>query len=172
MREIVMNRHVFLAAIFFTFAVFNVGAASPATSKSENSTVPDPLFDTISKLDAEFFATFNNCSSADQLAKHATYLNPNVEFYHDKGGVTWTRKDYIEKTRQNVCGHFRRVLTPASLQVFPIQGFGAIEEGHHQFCEIDSSKCFGEAKFLIVWHHAPEGWEITRVFSYGHQAID
>lgn len=167
-----MNRNVFLAGVLFALVACNAGAATPAASAANDSANRESLFSTISNLDAEFFGAFNNCSSPDQLKKHASYLNPNVEFYHDKGGVTWTRQDYIEKTRENVCGNFRRVLTSESLQVFPIEGYGAIEEGHHTFCEIKSGKCFGEAKFLIVWHHSSEGWEITRIFSYGHQAID
>lgn len=166
-----MHGHALLASIFFTLAASGAGAVKPA-SNPENSADRASLFGTISTLDAAFFGAFNSCSSPDQLKKHASYLNPNVEFYHDKGGVTWTRQDYIEKTRENVCGHFRRVLTAGSMEVFPIEGYGAIEEGRHAFCEIKSDKCFGEAKFLIVWHHSSEGWEITRVFSYGHHAIN
>jgi hypothetical protein len=167
-----MNGNIFLVSLFFAFAASNAVATPPVASNPGHPANPESLSSTISKLDAEFFGAFNHCSDPDQLKKHAAYLNPNVEFYHDKGGVTWTRQDYIEKTRENVCGHFQRVLTPGSMAVFPIEGYGAIEEGHHTFCEIASGKCFGEAKFLIVWHHAPEGWEITRIFSYGHQAID
>jgi hypothetical protein len=170
--EVNVRRNVFWAGIFFVFAVSGADAATPGAPNSENSTPEALLLGTISRLDAEFFGTFNNCSLPDQLKKHASYLNANVEFYHDKGGVTWTRQDYIEKTRENVCGKFRRVLTEGSLQVFPIEGYGAIEEGHHTFCDIESGKCFGKAKFLIVWHHSTKGWEITRVFSYGHQAIN
>lgn len=166
-----MNRNV-LASVVFAFAASSAGVATLAASDSQNSSSGESLFSTISNLDAEFFGAFNHCSSPDQLKKHASFLNPNVEFYHDKGGVTWTRQDYIEKTRENVCGKFRRALTAGSLEVFPIEGYGAIEEGHHEFCDIKAGKCFGEAKFLIVWHHSTAGWEITRIFSYGHQAID
>jgi hypothetical protein len=163
---------VLLASALFTFATFNAVAATPATAGAGDNVTRDPLFEIISKLDAEFFDSFNHCSSPAQLEKHASYLDPNVEFYHDKGGVTWTSKDYIDTTRRNVCGNFRRVLTAGSLQVYPIEGYGAIEEGHHTFCEIASGKCFGEAKFVVVWHHAAQGWEITRILSYGHKAID
>ncbi|MFK2890098.1 nuclear transport factor 2 family protein [Dyella flagellata] len=166
-----MNRNIFLASVLLIFAITNAGAATPATSLPEAPENQDALFSTISNMDAALFDAFNHCSSPDQLKKHASYLNPNLEFYHDKGGVTWTRQDYIDKTRENVCGHFRRVLTKGSLRVFPIKDYGAIEEGHHAFCEIESGKCFGEAKFLIVWHHSAGGWEATRIFSYGHQAI-
>ncbi|GGA14447.1 nuclear transport factor 2 family protein [Dyella caseinilytica] len=160
-----MNRRIFVASMFFAFAASNAGAAPPVASN------PESLTDTILKLDAKFFDSFNSCSDPDQLRTHASYLNPNVEFYHDKGGVTWTRQDYIEKTRENVCGNFRRVLTAGTVQVYPINGYGALEEGHHTFCEIKSGKCFGEAKFLVVWHQTSDGWEITRIFSYGHEAI-
>jgi Domain of unknown function (DUF4440) len=150
----------------------NDGAAIAAATGTGDAASHESLFSTISSLDAEFFGAFNQCSSPEELEKHASYLNPNVEFYHDKGGVSRARKDYIETIRKNVCGNFRRVLTQGTLQVYPIKGYGAIEEGHHTFCEIKSGKCFGEAKLLIVWHHAAQGWEITRIFSYGHQAID
>jgi hypothetical protein len=166
-----MYRKLFLAGIFLALVASHAVAATPSMATQTDSANHDPLFVNISKLDAGFFDAFNHCSAPDQLKKHASYLNPNVEFYHDKGGVTWTRQDYIEKTRNNVCGHFRRVLTAGSLQVFPIEGYGAIEEGHHTFCAIESGKCFGEAKFLIVWHQSADGWEITRIFSYGHEAI-
>jgi Domain of unknown function (DUF4440) len=127
--EMEMRRNVFFASLFIALVAPHAGAATPAASNAENSANSESLFSSISKLDAEFFDAFNNCSSPIQLKRHAGYLNPNVEFYHDKGGVTWTRQDYIEKTRENVCGHFRRVLTAGSLQVFPIEGYGAIEDG-------------------------------------------
>jgi hypothetical protein len=167
-----MYKYAFVASVFFILAASDAVAAAPASAGSDSFSDRGPLFGTISRLDAEFFDAFNHCSSPEQLEKHASYLNADVEFYHDKGGVSWTRRDYIQKTRTNVCGNFRRVLTPGSLEVFPIAGYGAIEDGHHTFCAIKSGKCFGEAKFLIVWHHSRSGWEITRIFSYGHRAIE
>jgi hypothetical protein len=166
-----MIRNLLLASVLLTLAASSVCAAPSVASNAGNSTKQDTLFDTISKLDAGFFDAFNHCSSPGELEKHASYLNANVEFYHDKGGVSWNRHDYIAKTGVNVCGHFRRVLTAGSLQVFPINAYGAIEEGRQEFCDIKSSKCFGKAKFLIVWHQLSNGWEITRIFSYGHEAI-
>lgn len=167
-----MIRNVFLVGVLLTVAVSCTWAATPATPDAAGVANQDPLFVTISKLDSDFFDAFNHCSSSDELKKHASYLNANVEFYHDKGGVSWTRKDYIDKTRMNVCGHFRRVLTAGSLQVFLINDYGAIEEGHQTFCDLTSDKCFGEAKFLIIWHRTSEGWEVTRILSYGHHALD
>jgi len=64
----------------------------------------------ISALDTAVFDSFNDCSSPGQLEKHASYFTPGVEFYHDTGGVTWTRQDMIANTEKYVCGS-----SPASL---------------------------------------------------------
>lgn len=64
----------------------------------------DPLFETVAALDAEVFAAFNNCSAAGQLEKHAGYFAPDVEFYHDTGGVTWTREQMIANTKKMSAG--------------------------------------------------------------------
>ena len=165
-----MRRFALLASAIFLAAPI-VGAAPATNAATSHAPAHDALFATVSKLDADFFNAFNHCASPDQLQKHAGYLVSNLEFYHDKGGVTWTRRDYIANTRKNVCGKFRRELM-GSLQVFPIKDYGAIEQGWQKFCWLKSGECFGEAQFLILWHHADNRWVITRVFSYGHRAIE
>ncbi|QWT20030.1 nuclear transport factor 2 family protein [Bacillus sp. NP157] len=142
------------------------GQAAPAKAAAE-----DALRQTVVALDTQFFAAFNTCDKPGQLDKHAAMLDPNLEFYHDNGGVTWTRKDYVERTHDHVCGNFRRKLTPGTLEVYPIKDFGAIEEGEQEFCDFKSGKCFGAAKFMLVWHQTPAGWVVTRAFSYGHHAL-
>lgn len=145
-------------------------SAAAATDAQTAAHAPrDALFEKISALDSAVFDAFNHCSNPAQLREHASYFAPDVEFYHDTGGVTWTRKDMIEKTRENVCGHFRRELVPGSLQVFPIKDFGAIEQGVHRFCQFDTGKCDGIADFVVVWRHQRDAWQITHVLSYGHR---
>ena len=97
-----MNRNIFLAGMVFTLAASRAGAAPPAVSMSEASANRDPLFGTISALDAAFFGAFNHCSSPDQLKKHASYLDPRVEFYHDKG-VLHGRGKTISRKRARTC---------------------------------------------------------------------
>ncbi|HET6782312.1 MAG TPA: DUF4440 domain-containing protein, partial [Pseudoxanthomonas sp.] len=60
---------------------------------------------------------------------------------------------------------------PGSLKVYPIKDFGAIAQGVHRFCQLDSSKCEGAADFAIVWRLHDGQWRITRVLSYGHHAL-
>jgi hypothetical protein len=129
----------------------------------------DPLFDEISALDTAVFDAFNHCSEPGQLERHASYFAPDVEFYHDQGGVTWTRDAMIANTWKHVCGHFRRELIPGTLKVYPIKDFGAIEQGVHRFCQFTTGACDGMADFVIVWRHQGDKWQITRVLSYGHR---
>jgi len=136
----------------------------------EDGRADDPLTATIAALDTASFDAFNHCDQPGQLDKYASYFAPELEFYHDQGGVTWTREAMIANTRKNVCGHFRRELVPGSMRVYPIKDFGAIEQGEHTFCQFDSGKCEGIADFVIVWRLRDQRWEATRVLSYGHRA--
>ncbi|GAB2501317.1 serine hydrolase [Arenimonas alkanexedens] len=136
---------------------------------SDDGRADEALAATIAALDEAAFDAFNHCDQAGQLEKYASYFAPEVEFYHDQGGVTWTRDEMIANTEKFVCGNFRRERVPGSLRVYPIKDFGAIEQGAHTFCQFDSGKCEGIADFLIVWRLRDDRWEATRVLSYGHR---
>jgi hypothetical protein len=161
-----------ISLIAASIAVTSVGAsAAPASGdRSTAQHATDPLFETISALDTAVFDAFNNCSAPEQLDKHASYFAPDVEFYHDISGVTWSRQEMLTNTAKNACGKFRRELVPDTLEVFPIKDFGAIEQGSHRFCQIANGKCEGIADFVIVWSNLHDHWQITRVLSYGHRA--
>ncbi|HEY0975409.1 MAG TPA: nuclear transport factor 2 family protein [Solimonas sp.] len=129
----------------------------------------DPLFETLAALDEAAFDAFNRCSDPAQLQKHASYFAPDVEFYHDNGGVTWTREAMLANTAKYVCGKFRRERVPGTFVVHPIKDFGAIAQGSHRFCQFDSDTCDGLADFTMVWRKVGAEWQITRVLSYGHR---
>lgn len=160
-----MRNIIYLAALLFLTML------SACSSTHQTTSIPqDPLFATISALDTAVFNSFNNCSSSAQLEKYSSYFSPEVEFYHDSGGVTWTRDAMILNTQKYVCGKFQRELVPGSLKVFPIKDFGAISEGEHRFCQFGKSHCDGIAKFTLIWRYRDNKWEITRALSYGHRA--
>lgn len=127
------------------------------------------LSTTIAALDTAVFDAFNRCTDPAQLARHAGYFAEDVEFYHDTGGVTWTRDAMIDSTRKHACGHYTRALVPGSLRAYPIQRFGAISQGTHRFCQTDTGRCEGEADFTMVWRQRDGQWTVTRVLSYGHR---
>jgi len=154
-----------------------LACALPGTRVASASDTPpsaapsaDPLLDTISALDTAAFDAFNHCDAPGRLQQHAGYFAPDVEFYHDNGGVTWTREAMIANVEKNVCGKFSRELVAGSLKVYPIKDFGAIEQGVHRFCQFASGKCEGMADFVIVWRNQGGTWQITRVLSYGHRS--
>ena len=159
-----------------TFAYLLSASATLATSMAIASGTPpiqDPATDTllsdISALDDAVFDSFNKCSSPEELQRHADYFATDVEFYHDTGGVTWSREEMIANTAKFACGNYRRELVPGTLKVFSVKDFGAIEQGVHRFCQVESGSCDGMAEFVIVWRIRDSKWQITRVLSYGHR---
>ena len=152
-------------ACLLLIAAMPLTQATAATPDSQ-----DQLSTLIAQLDNEVFDAFNRCSDPAQLQKHAGYFDANVEFYHDTGGVTWTRDAMLANTAKYACGNFTRELVPGTLKVYPIKDFGAIAQGVHRFCQTASGTCEGLADFTIVWRQQNGQWQITRVLSYGHRA--
>ena len=149
-------------AMVLLCAFLSRAAANPPEAASDATLVA-----TITALDAKVFDAYNHCD----LVTFGNAFVPGVEFYHDQGGATFDRKTVVANTKKYICGKVRRELTSASLRIYPVKDFGAIEEGEHRFCELSTGNCEGIAKFVIVWKHARRGWVITRVLSYGHRAL-
>lgn len=135
-----------------------IGMASGAAAAEPS------LTEAITAQDKRVFDAYNACD----LNTFAAAFAPDVEFYHDEGGVTWDRQSVVDSTRKYICGKVRRELILGSLRVYPIKDYGAIEEGEHRFCQKDEG-CAGVAKFVMVWKREGESWVLTRVLSYGHR---
>ena len=123
------------------------------------------LYDTIVHEDSVLFGAYNTC--AIHLREYADFYADNLEFYHDKGGIMFSKTDVVEATRKNVCGHTTRTLVPGSLEVYPIANYGAIEIGFHTFTNSnDPPKTYHHpGRFVLIWHHIDGKWMITRVIS-------
>lgn len=143
--------------------------AGVAMAASAGTQAPPTLQATIAALDTAVFDALNRCAEPAQLQAHAAHFADDVEFYHDTGGVTWTRDAMIANTAKYACGHYTRELVAGSLQVYPVKDFGAIAQGVHRFCQVDTGRCEGEADFTMVWRLRDGQWTITRVLSYGHR---
>lgn len=146
-------------------------AAAPASAQEASPERSGPLFDHLAQLDTHLFDAFNRCEQPGQLERHAGFFAEGVEFYHDQGGVTWSRAEMIANTQKHVCGKFRRELVAGSLRVYPIKDFGAMAQGVHRFCQHGSGRCEGAADFMMVWRQEGAQWRVTRVLSYGHRAL-
>ena len=154
----------------FTVAFVLAAPFASVVTGAADTSQPDTLTQTIAQLDSEVFDAFNRCADPAQLQKHASFFSESVEFYHDKGGVTWNRADMLANTKKYACGNYTREVIPGSVVVYPIKDFGAVELGSHRFCDTASRKCEGIADFTMVWQQTNAGWIITRVLSYGHRA--
>jgi hypothetical protein len=138
----------------------------PATPTA--APAPDPLYQKILTLDNAMFDAFNECSNPTELEKHAGYFVKELEFYHDNGGASWTRDEYMKGVRENVCGKFHRELDRASFRVWPVKNFGAISQGTHRFCHSPTT-CEGVAQFTMLWREKDGQWQVTRALSYDHR---
>jgi hypothetical protein len=122
----------------------------------------EDLFRTIKELDSIFFTAYNNCD----LATQAKFYSDSIEFYHDKTGLTTSKQAILEATRNNICGKVTRELVKGSIEVYPINGYGAIEIGLHKFHNNrEANQVPHESKFILIWHNKNGKWEISRVIS-------
>jgi hypothetical protein len=161
-----MPFHFLLRALFLTVALSPLASTAQAAKTPDGGT-GDALTRTIAALDTKVFDAFNSCD----LKTFGEYFTFNVEFYHDLGGVTWTRKRMVHNTRKNICGKVRRELIAGSLEVYPIKGYGAVQMGTHRFCQQGSGDCTGIGRFTHVWKRVGKAWVVTRVISYDHRAL-
>jgi hypothetical protein len=139
------------------------------SAHGQQGTSKDPLYQTITQLDADVFGAMNRCD----MDKFSSYWAEDLEFYQDKDGLSIGRKPMVDTTRNNVCGKFVRELVPGSIEVHAIPNYGAIEIGIHRFLHpyAQDHGVIGEARFMNVWRLKDGHWQITRAFSYGHEVV-
>ena len=131
----------------------------------------ETLRDTIVALDQALFDAFNHCD----LEKWKGYLAEDIEFYQDNDDVTTTRKE-LEASFKDRCGRDNvtrlwRELLPESVEVHPIQGYGAVQLGTHRFWTVvngEPDQIAATPKFVHLWRYRDGAWQITRVISYAH----
>ena len=158
-----------LSFAFIRIIIFIAACACSTTASSQVNYKYKPddkkLYDTIVHLDSIFFAAYNNCTL--QLEEYAAFYSDSLEFYHDKGGLTTSKKDVVEGTKKNICGKVTRQLVKGSVEVYPIKDYGAIEMGLHMFHN-NQEKQTGPpkvSKFIIFWQHKNNEWKIRKVVS-------
>jgi hypothetical protein len=106
----------------------------------------------------------------------AQFFTPDLEFYHDKGGLTTTSVKLMESIKNGICRsedfRLRREVVKGSLQVYPLNHYGAILVGEHVFYVLEKGKperLDGIAKFTHVWQYQKNEWKMARILSYDHQ---
>lgn len=133
-----------------------------STKIREYIPVDKELYDTIIKMDGEFFDAYNDCN----LEKQAGIYSDDIEFYHDKDGLIISKQDIIEGTKRNICGKVTRTLIKGSVEVYPINNYGAVQIGFHKFHNNQEPNAESiPVKFIFIWHNQNGKWKITKVVS-------
>ena len=124
--------------------------------------------------DAHYWRTFNACD----LQAMAPLLTGDVEFYHDKTGLTVTRQGVLDSLRKGPCAdpamHLRREAVPGSVTFHPLAGGFALLTGRHRFvAEKDGQAPYldGQAEFAAVWQWTGGQWRMRRIVSYDHAPV-
>lgn len=157
-----------IISILFIVAVPFVGIAQLHNDSN--------LHKELEKMDNLLFEeSFSNCNM-DVLRK---VLSEDLEFYHDKNGITKGKAVFINSFEKNMCEgtqKLRRELVAGSLEVFPLYEngnlYGAIQKGVHEFyIEPAGKPAFktGIAKFSHLWLKEDGQWKLSRGLSYDHQ---
>lgn len=139
-------------------------AASAAASQAQDLARTGALFDELSAMDARLFdAAFVACDAAAFTA----LFSDDVEFYHDKTGASFGDAARTLKSCPRDNG-VTRTLVPGSLEVYPMQGYGAVQMGRHVFRRAGEPGA-EEAKFVHLWKREGAGWRLARVLSFDHR---
>lgn len=134
------------------------------------------LFITLKQKDSLIFERgFNQC----ELEAFVHLIAEDLEFYHDKAGITYNKEAFIKQFKKGICGNpdysARRELIPGSLEVFSLYDngklYGALQKGAHKFYEKPKDKPEIEgntARFTHLWLLIDDKWILKRVLSYDH----
>jgi hypothetical protein len=137
-----------------------------ACTQSQDTYVYKPqsleLYNTIVHMDSIYFNAYNACD----MDKQAVIFADSIEFYHDGSGLQTSKKALLSAIKENICGKVTRVLVKESIEVYRIPDFGAVEIGLHRFINHAENDALSKPdKFVIIWRHKNDKWQITRVIS-------
>ena len=144
---------------------------------SNHNSEKGELFNLLKEKDSLMFELSYNQLDTSILEELAT---DDIEFYHDQGGATYTKEDFINgmKSLGNLSYKARRELVQGSIEVFPMHKNGelyaAILKGEHAFYAKEPNEkpeyLTSTAKYSILWILVDGEWKMSRIYSYDHQS--
>ena len=142
-----------LMSLFVTAQVNEIPKYSPVDVELQKQ---------IEKMDSIYFNAYNTCDMKTQ----ANIYSEDIEFFHDKGGLSTSKKELLTSLEKNICNKVTRTLIKGSIEVYPIKNYGAIEIGYHKFFnKLEPNAKSTPSKFIIVWKNTNNNWKITKVIS-------
>ena len=155
--------------VLITVTPYTVEAQSPQSGLERQIRTLDSLL---------FDVAFNTCD----LAPLDDLISEDFEFYHDQGGITASKADFIKSIKENICNiNYRpiRRLVDGTFRVFPMtrngELYGAIQESEHRFFAKEEGKpeyFTSIAKLNHLWIREDGKWKLHRVLSYDHSTTN
>lgn len=128
----------------------------------------------ILKQDSLFWHGYNTCD----IKLQSQLISDDIEFYHDKGGVTLGKAAMIASIKNNLCSstfRLRREPIDGTVQIHLLRSvdsiYGALITGEHIFYLKEENKnehLDGRALFANLWLLRNGKWLMSRVLSYDH----
>jgi hypothetical protein len=157
----------------FLLAVLLTVSARIFAQSGSSSAVDDLV-----QADSMFWSAYNNCD----ITRMRTYFSDDVEFYHDKGGITLGANALAESFMKGACSNrdsftMRREIMPKTMKVHKLEQhgalYGAIITGEHLFFvrqKAKNERTEGQASFTTLWLLENGAWKMKRVLSYDHRS--
>ena len=151
-----------VTSILFGLAAISVSAIPVTELEYYPWESEQELYDTIVELDSIYFSAYNTCD----LERQASLISEDLEFYHDRGGLSTSKEEILSALKNNICGKVTRELVEGSIEVHEIPGFGAVQMGLHKFHNSEEPNAVSKpSKFVTIWKRQDDEWLITRVIS-------
>lgn len=157
-----------------------VTLTGPLAAQTAGPAATQQLTDEIRAADVALFSAFFDRCDVQAVED---MVADDFEMIHDKGGRVSASKAEFIKSIIGTCDRqksgedyrARRELISASLKVYPVNNYGAIEVGEHRFYQLlpgKSEKLVEISLFTHVWKKEGEAWKLARVLSYDHRLTD
>jgi len=122
------------------------------------------LYDDLARMDRELFeAAFVTCDAS----RFRELFTDDAEFYHARTGASFGESVRTLKSCPAENG-VSRTLVPGSLEVYPMQGYGAVQIGRHVFSKAGEPGSEA-AQFVHLWMREGNQRRLARVLSFDHR---
>jgi hypothetical protein len=135
------------------------------------------LFDELAEKDRQLYdAVFNTCD----LEALRGLVTGDFEMYHDKSGLVANSGRRFVQNIRDLCDRrkwgadypARRELVQGSMEVFPLDHYGAIQTGVHRFYREGGTVPVEVSRFTHIWKKDDDGtWKLARAMSYDHKLV-